>query len=93
MQTRYPCDGGKQSHIGDGAHHQIDDEQFLRNTGKLLPVVPHFCTGPDAIGGDAQLGKHGKIGDQGGGKGHLAGSLREQDPGNIGEGDQRKQKR
>ena len=69
-QLGHRLDGDEEGQIGQHTGDQVDEEDLLGHPGQLLPVIPHLGAGPDAVGGDAQLGKHGEVGDHRIGKGH-----------------------
>ena len=93
LQTRHSGQQDKEGRIGNGRGHQAQDEQFLDRPAQLFLVIPDAGHGPDAVGGHAQLGEHGEIGNEGGRELDLARSFRQQDPGDVGECDQRENER
>ena len=93
LQTGHGGQQNEKGRIGNGRGHQAQDEQFLDRPAQLFLVIPDAGHGPDAVGGHAQLGEHGEIGNERGRELDLARSFRQQDPGYIRERDQRENER
>ena len=83
----------KENNIGNHTHDHINIQKLMCGLCQLPSVIPHSGTGTDTISRNPQLRQHGKIRYQRSGKGYLPRPCRKQDSGNVGKGNQRKEKR
>ncbi len=76
--------------IGDNGDQQVDDQDLLNRPREFLLVIPHLRDRPDPVGRHAQHGDHAEIRDKRHREINAPHALRQQDTGDIGKRNQRK---
>ena len=78
-----------QGKIRKSSHNQIDHRKLMHHSGQFQTIISYLRCRTNAVGGNSQLGKHGKIIDKRGREIYLPCARRKQNPRNIRKSNQR----